>query len=94
MDNDTHLNHFKEKYHMAHKLATKKWDYQGKGLGKEEIKIRRPIDLVPNVLHQGLGFGCFSHEAWISVGTSENNNKIWLISKMCLRRFSNKCTMI
>lgn len=35
-DNDTHLRQFKAKYHVSHKWATKKWNFQGGGLGQEE----------------------------------------------------------
>lgn len=72
--NDTCLNHFKDKYPIAHKLATKKWDYQGRGLGQEEHGIIRLVDPVPNVCHQGLGFGCPSYEVSSSIGTSRNND--------------------
>lgn len=57
-------------------MATQKWNYQGGGIGQEEQGIRRPIDPTPNVNHQGLGFGCPSHEASSSAGTSRNNGSV------------------
>lgn len=75
-DNDTCLNHFKEKYPVAHKLATKKWDYQGGGLEQEEHGIRRLVDPVIIIHHQGIGFGRASHEASTLAGTSRNNENI------------------
>ena len=34
------LEYFSQKYPQSHKLVTKKWDYQGGGLGKEEVSMK------------------------------------------------------
>ena len=38
-------------------MVTKKWDYQGGGLGKEETDIKHPLEAYQESNKQGLGYG-------------------------------------
>ena len=42
------LDHFIKKYPWSHRLAIEKLDYQGDGLGHQELGMRQPIEA-----HQG-----------------------------------------
>lgn len=51
------LDYFKRKYPHSHCFATEQQDYQGSGLGHEELGIRQPVEAYKEDKKKGLGYG-------------------------------------